>query len=37
MTEPSTQNSNMAPGYNAWADDFDDEFGQEKEMKMTFM
>lgn len=24
------------PGYNAWADD-DDEFGQEKEIKMTFM
>lgn len=24
------------PGYNAWADD-DDEFGQEKEVKMTFM
>ncbi|KAF2739295.1 DUF726-domain-containing protein [Polyplosphaeria fusca] len=28
-------NVNLAPGYNAWADD-DDEFGKEKEMKMTF-
>ena len=25
------------PGYNAWADEFDDDFGQEKEVKMTFM
>lgn len=26
------------PGYNAWADEFDDdEFGQEKEVKMSFM
>lgn len=37
LTEPSTQNTNIAPGYNAWADDFEDEFGHEKEMKMTFM
>lgn len=37
MTEPTTQNGNMAPGYNAWADEFEDDFGQEKEMKMTFM
>lgn len=32
-TEP---NLNLAPNYNAWADEFDDEFGKEKEMKMTF-
>lgn len=32
-TEP---NLNLAPGYNAWADEYDDEFGKEKEMKMTF-
>jgi hypothetical protein len=25
------------PGYNAWADDDDDEFGKEKEVKMSFM
>jgi hypothetical protein len=25
------------PGYNAWADDDDDEFGREKEVKMSFM
>jgi hypothetical protein len=31
-TEP---NVNLTPGYNAWADDEDD-FGKEKEMKMTF-
>ncbi|KAL5418140.1 hypothetical protein PMIN04_007451 [Paraphaeosphaeria minitans] len=37
MTEPSAQGSNMAPAYNAWADDYDDEFGKEKELKMTFM
>jgi hypothetical protein len=32
-TEP---NLNLAPNYNAWADEYDDEFGKEKEMKMTF-
>jgi hypothetical protein len=32
-TEPKT---NLSPGYNAWADDDEDEFGHEKEMKMTF-
>lgn len=32
-TEPALH---LAPGYNAWADDFDDDFGKEKEMKMTF-
>lgn len=26
----------LAPSYNAWADEFDDEFGKEKELKMTF-
>ncbi|KAF2682480.1 DUF726-domain-containing protein [Lentithecium fluviatile CBS 122367] len=26
----------MAPGYNAWADEFEDEFGGGGEMKMTF-
>lgn len=36
LTEPSS-NANLAPSYNAWADEFDDEFGKEKEMKMTFM
>lgn len=36
---PSSSNtgSHVHPGYNAWADEFEDEFGQEKEMKMTFM
>ncbi|KAF2468242.1 DUF726-domain-containing protein [Lindgomyces ingoldianus] len=29
-------NANFTPGYNAWADEYDDEFGKEKEMKMTF-
>ncbi|KAF2203768.1 DUF726-domain-containing protein [Delitschia confertaspora ATCC 74209] len=33
VTEP---NLNLAPAYNAWADEYDDEFGREKEMKMTF-
>lgn len=37
MTEPSAQGTNMAPAYNAWADEYDDEFGKEKELKMTFM
>ncbi|KAL1604035.1 hypothetical protein SLS60_005627 [Paraconiothyrium brasiliense] len=37
MTEPSTQGANLAPAYNAWADEFDDDFGKEKELKMTFM
>ncbi|KAF2187774.1 DUF726-domain-containing protein [Zopfia rhizophila CBS 207.26] len=32
-TEP---NVNFTPGYNAWADEYDDDFGKEKEMKMTF-
>jgi hypothetical protein len=32
-TEPSLS---LAPGYNAWADEYEDEFGKEKEMKMTF-
>ncbi|KAJ4288085.1 hypothetical protein N0V90_012102 [Kalmusia sp. IMI 367209] len=35
LTEPS--NANLAPDHNAWADEFDDDFGKEKEMKMTFM
>ncbi|KAF1942635.1 DUF726-domain-containing protein [Clathrospora elynae] len=25
------------PGYNAWADEFDDDFGKEKEVQMSFM
>lgn len=29
-------NVNLAPSYNAWADEFDDDFGKEKDMKMTF-
>jgi hypothetical protein len=29
-------NLNLAPNYNAWADEYDDDFGKEKEMKMTF-
>ncbi|KAF2271977.1 DUF726-domain-containing protein [Westerdykella ornata] len=34
VTEP---NLNLTPGYNAWADEYDDdEFGKEREMKMTF-
>ena len=32
-TEPSV---NLTPGYNAWADEFDDDWGKEKEMEMTF-
>ncbi|PSN69772.1 DUF726-domain-containing protein [Corynespora cassiicola Philippines] len=32
-TAPST---GFNPGYNAWADEYDDDFGKEKEMKMTF-
>lgn len=27
----------VTPGYNAWADEFEDDFGQEKEVKMSFM
>jgi hypothetical protein len=34
-TEPMP-NLNLAPNYNAWADEYDDDFGKEKEMKMTF-
>lgn len=34
-TEPS--GANITPGYNAWADEFDDDFGKEKEVKMSFM
>lgn len=41
MTAPSSSGNareDLAPGYNAWAEDLDDdEFGHEKEMKMTFM
>lgn len=33
VTEP---NPNLTPAYNAWADEYDDDFGKEKEMKMTF-
>ncbi|KAH7123765.1 hypothetical protein B0J11DRAFT_529839 [Dendryphion nanum] len=29
-------NVNLAPNYNAWADEFDDDFGKEKDLKMTF-
>lgn len=37
-TEPTSQSANnITPAYNAWADEFDDDFGKEKEMKMTFM
>ncbi|KAJ4345841.1 uncharacterized protein N0V89_011976 [Didymosphaeria variabile] len=36
-TDPSTQGAHLAPAYNAWADEFDDDFGKEKELKMTFM
>jgi hypothetical protein len=25
------------PAHNAWADEFEDDFGQEKEVKMSFM
>ena len=32
-TEPTLD---LGTGYNAWADEYDDEFGKEKEMKMTF-
>ncbi|KAJ4372354.1 hypothetical protein N0V83_004128 [Neocucurbitaria cava] len=30
-------NAAVNPGYNAWADEFDDDFGTEKEVKMSFM
>lgn len=36
MTEP-VKGSSTTPAYNAWADEEDDEFGREKELKMTFM
>ncbi len=29
--------ANVSPGYNAWANEFEDDFGQEKEVKMSFM
>ncbi|KAF2806710.1 DUF726-domain-containing protein [Mytilinidion resinicola] len=32
----TTPNVNLTPDFNAWADDDDDDFGKEKEMKMTF-
>jgi hypothetical protein len=34
-TAATLPNVNLAPSYNAWADD-DDDFGKEKEVKMTF-
>lgn len=36
---PPLRSANTMPpaGYNAWADEFDDDFGQEKEVKMSFM
>ncbi|KAI8940209.1 hypothetical protein NX059_003915 [Plenodomus lindquistii] len=40
MTSPQPMTSNSTngnPGYNAWADEFDDDFGKEKEVQMTFM
>ncbi|KAH7399478.1 hypothetical protein BKA66DRAFT_565549 [Pyrenochaeta sp. MPI-SDFR-AT-0127] len=39
-TEPTPgalNGANINPGYNAWADEFEDDFGQEKEVKMSFM
>ncbi|KAF2634345.1 DUF726-domain-containing protein [Massarina eburnea CBS 473.64] len=33
---PSTPPSNANMGYNAWADEFEDEWGKEKDMQMTF-
>jgi len=36
--QPLTSNGTHANfGYNAWADEFDDDFGKEKEVKMSFM
>ncbi|KAF2013206.1 DUF726-domain-containing protein [Aaosphaeria arxii CBS 175.79] len=32
----TSPNINAAPSYNAWADEDDDDFGKEKEIKMTF-
>ncbi|KAF2498922.1 DUF726-domain-containing protein [Lophium mytilinum] len=32
----TTPNVNLTPDFNAWADDDDEDFGKEKEMKMTF-
>ncbi|KAF2875025.1 hypothetical protein BDV95DRAFT_485654 [Massariosphaeria phaeospora] len=32
-TDPSL---NLVPGYNAWTDEYEDEFGKEKELQMTF-
>lgn len=29
--------ANINPSYNAWADEFEDDFGKEKEVKMSFM
>jgi hypothetical protein len=37
VTEPlPSLNAPLNPSYNAWADEFDDEFGKEKEIQMTF-
>lgn len=39
-TEPqltTSSGTNVNPGYNAWADEFEDDFGKENEVKMSFM
>jgi hypothetical protein len=36
-TEPHGLDVNNTLGHNAWADEFEDEFGQEKEVQMSFM
>lgn len=40
MTSPpplTSNGTNGNPRYNAWADEFDDDFGKEKEVQMSFM
>jgi hypothetical protein len=36
-TNGTSTNSTVDPMHNAWADEFEDDFGQEKEVKMSFM
>lgn len=33
----TNMNANPDPAHNAWADEFEEDFGQEKEVKMSFM
>jgi hypothetical protein len=35
-SHPTEPNISLAPSYNAWTDELEDEFGKEKELQMTF-